>query len=268
MDGISCGATAQAKRISVSAGAAKHNFSRGPQPVLDPGSRERGPLTLEILVGTDGHVCGSSVVWSPWPSESRKAQAAVAQWVYQPFLKDGQPVEADTYVHLVLSEAPNATAVASTAVPALTPEMKQKQSAFLQGLGPAGIWLDTHTNPNLMWMKQDNHKAVNWQEAGEFCSNLHLGGLSGWRLPSIEELRSLHGPLALSQLNPPITVGDRDIWSSTTQGDKAWIDDPPRGFVSTRSQPDRIGMRALCTRPYQPATDGQGVPQMAGTQPR
>jgi hypothetical protein len=139
--------------------------------------------------------------------------------------------------------------------------MQQKQTAFVNGLGAAGIWFDTSTN--LMWMKQDNHHGINWQEAGEFCSNLRLGGLSGWRMPSIDELRSLHGPLALSQLNPPITIGDRDIWSSTTQGDKAWIDDPPRGFVSTRSQPDKIGMRALYTRVYQPAIDGQSAPQLA-----
>jgi hypothetical protein len=70
---VSCPGNGAAKRVSLSAGLARNNFLQGPQPVQDWGSTENGPLSLEILIGTDGHVCGSSVVWSPWPSQSSKA---------------------------------------------------------------------------------------------------------------------------------------------------------------------------------------------------
>ena len=43
----------------------------------------------------------------------------------------------------------------------------------------------------LMWPRQDNGSAVDWNEATGYCQSLSLGGYSGWRLPTIDELAGI-----------------------------------------------------------------------------
>lgn len=59
------------------------------------------------------------------------------------------------------------------------------------------IWTDPATN--LMWTKKDNGSDVNWNQANAYCSNLHLAGYGGWRLPTIQELQGIYDPSVSSQ---------------------------------------------------------------------
>ncbi|MEO8736920.1 MAG: DUF1566 domain-containing protein [Edaphobacter sp.] len=56
---------------------------------------------------------------------------------------------------------------------------------------PTTWWPDPSTG--LMWTGQSSYSvrgAMNWDDAGAYCSSLTLGGFSGWRLPTIPQMRS------------------------------------------------------------------------------
>jgi hypothetical protein len=53
-------------------------------------------------------------------------------------------------------------------------------------------WTDTATG--LMWTKADNGSNMDWNQAIAYCTNLHLGGYSDWRLPAIDELEGIYDP--------------------------------------------------------------------------
>ena len=108
----------------------------------------------------------------------------------------------------------------------------------------------------LMWTVHDNGKNVNWQEAIQYCSDLRLAGLSGWRLPSLKELALIYEPSSDRQPKLPkqIQLTGHAMWSST-KGDY----NGPSGYAfffndGTRNA-DSIGKsaghRALCVRPRQ-----------------
>jgi hypothetical protein len=61
----------------------------------------------------------------------------------------------------------------------------------------APTWTDPTTG--LMWTGKDNSGDVSWNQAAEYCSNLQLAGLSGWRLPTIEELQGIDDPSVTAQ---------------------------------------------------------------------
>ncbi len=71
----------------------------------------------------------------------------------------------------------------------------------------------------------ENHaSAATWNQAASYCSSLVEGGYSGWRLPSLSELNgmSLDGGANYLQLVSP----SFPLWSSTTQGNKAYAVTP------------------------------------------
>ncbi|HPQ67907.1 MAG TPA: DUF1566 domain-containing protein [bacterium] len=51
------------------------------------------------------------------------------------------------------------------------------------------VWRDPATG--LVWEKVPTSGYVNWMDANDFCQHLSLGGYNDWRLPTINELRSL-----------------------------------------------------------------------------
>jgi hypothetical protein len=53
-------------------------------------------------------------------------------------------------------------------------------------------WTDPSTG--LMWAGKDNGSDVFRGQAGNYCQNLTLGGYSGWRLPTIDELQGIYDP--------------------------------------------------------------------------
>jgi protein TonB len=57
-----------------------------------------GVVILSALIATDGHVKRVDVIAGP-SSLQKPAVDAVRQWVYSPFLMDGEPVEAEVLVN-------------------------------------------------------------------------------------------------------------------------------------------------------------------------
>ena len=70
----------------------------------------------------------------------------------------------------------------------------------------------------LIWQKQDDNTAKTWDDAKTYCSNLSLGGQTGWRLPTRIELISLvdygaYQPAVNATYFPNVSLY---YWSSTT----------------------------------------------------
>jgi hypothetical protein len=81
---------------------------------------------------------------------------------------------------------------------------------------------------NLMWQDDESAKSVtkNWQGAIEYCQNLNFAGYSDWRLPRLEELRTIvdknNSPTIKSEFKNTASDG---YWSSTPNSrysDYAW----------------------------------------------
>jgi len=49
----------------------------------------------------------------------------------------------------------------------------------------------TDSATNLMWHKNDNAVATNWQSAINYCENSTLAGYDDWKLPDVKELQSI-----------------------------------------------------------------------------
>lgn len=79
----------------------------------------------------------------------------------------------------------------------------------------------------LMWQKEDDNRAMKWEEAISYCEGLSLGGYTDWRLPNIEELQSIvdrkwFPTIDLTYLNTKTSY----YWSSTTSAyhsSNAWL---------------------------------------------
>ena len=55
--------------------------------------------------------------------------------------------------------------------------------------GSAGSWTDAKSG--LTWQNPPAGEKLEWDEAKKYCDNLNLAGHTDWRLPTIDELRSL-----------------------------------------------------------------------------
>ncbi len=71
----------------------------------------------------------------------------------------------------------------------------------------------------LVWQKRDNGTMYNWDDAKLYCGGLNLAG-SGWRLPAIEELKTIIDTNYQPTIDPIFTNVKSEIsyWSSTTSG--------------------------------------------------
>ena len=88
--------------------------------------------------------------------------------------------------------------------------------------------LDRETG--LVWEKAPSTLNPGWVDASDHCLKLDLGGRGGWRLPTLQELRSLVDP---TQSNPALPPGHpftgqlNVYWSTTTApaygSDFAWL---------------------------------------------
>jgi hypothetical protein len=74
----------------------------------------------------------------------------------------------------------------------------------------------------LMWQDDEDAKTVekNWQGAMDYCQNLNLGGYSDWRLPNLEELKTIvdknNDPKIKSKFK---NTASRYYWSGTPYAD-------------------------------------------------
>ena len=87
-------------RLSAERMQSKLIHSVTPQyPRMAAVNNESGPVTLEALVGIDGKVRDVYVI-SGKPSLAGAAERAVRQWIYQPTVLAGQPIEVVTTIQI------------------------------------------------------------------------------------------------------------------------------------------------------------------------
>ena len=88
----------------------------------------------------------------------------------------------------------------------------------------------------LEWQDNAVGSAMAWEDAITHCEELNLGGHSDWRLPNVNELKSI---VDRSKYSPAIVNGFENTdsgyyWSSTTNDynkSDAWIVDFSVGYV-------------------------------------
>lgn len=112
----------------------------------------------------------------------------------------------------------------------------------------------TDNATHLQW--QDNADAKNitkkWRAAIDYCEGSSLGGYTDWRLPNINELKSI---VDRSKFNPTIVTGFQNVssdvyWSSTTVEDyknDAWFVYFGSGYVGYVSK-DNYYYYVRCVR--------------------
>ena len=86
-----------------------------------------------------------------------------------------------------------------------------------------GIVYDSRTK--LLWVKAGNYfgKQMTWHNAKKACEKLVLAGLSGWHLPTINELESLVDKYYKPTINPVFSCESSYYWSSTASSTNyAW----------------------------------------------
>ena len=87
------------QRISSGVQAAK--LIKKPQPVYPPiakSARIQGTVVLQAYIGKDGTIQNLKMVSSASPLLVQSAMDAVKQWVYQPTLLNGEPVDVITEI--------------------------------------------------------------------------------------------------------------------------------------------------------------------------
>jgi formylglycine-generating enzyme required for sulfatase activity len=112
---------------------------------------------------------------------------------------------------------------------------------------PAG-WTDPATL--LTWTTADNGANVTWNEANDYCSNLGIDGYSDWRVPTIEELKSLYDAnTGDMHVKGNLKLSSGYQWTSTQKGaSEARIFDFIAGRPSYKLLVLRTFNRTLCVR--------------------
>ncbi len=103
-------------------------------------------------------------------------------------------------------------------------------TAFAQQCVDNGDGTVTDKGARLMWQKA-TAGPMNWDAAMSYASSLSLGGHSGWRLPSMDELENLYHSPCKSMME----VVSSYYWSSTTiagNTSRAWLVSFYSGYVN------------------------------------
>lgn len=117
--------------------------------------------------------------------------------------------------------------------------MRLHQRCILTGMlslffGWSAVPASAHTPPDagpgeqsvvidgLEWALATNGENIKWPEAVAYCEDLELDGHGDWRLPSLEELESLHDPDAAGGegIRSPFSIGDCCLWSGESLVDR------------------------------------------------
>jgi hypothetical protein len=108
----------------------------------------------------------------------------------------------------------NAGKKTADAVPAALPSIRPAASIDT----PAGAWKDPGTW--ILWLTQDNGSDVDWKQAMDYCANLRLDGVSGWVLPSIEELAGIYDSKpegGMRHVKGGLKLSECCVWSRDVQ---------------------------------------------------
>lgn len=97
-------------------------------------------------------------------------------------------------------------------------------------------------NTGLVWQRIPDTTLRDWLGARTFCANLVVGGVTGWRLPSVFELKSLQDPSLPAPFVPSavFTVPPNTFWSTTEvspppTGQAVWVVTFAGGMALTNS---------------------------------
>jgi hypothetical protein len=84
------------------------------------------------------------------------------------------------------------------------------------GEDSAQSWLDSETG--LTWTVKDNGEDVGWNQARGYCESMELDGFTDWRLPTIDELKTIYDKSQSKRYKAkgPIELEMATIWSSST----------------------------------------------------
>ena len=91
--------------LNVSASVMAGNLLSKAVPIYPPAAKKakiQGAVVLEAVIGKDGNVKNLRVVSGPQELQ-QSAIDAVRQWVYRPYLLNGDPIEVVTNIHVVYS---------------------------------------------------------------------------------------------------------------------------------------------------------------------
>ena len=82
------------------------------------------------------------------------------------------------------------------------------------GQDAAQTWKDSDTG--LTWTVKDNGEDVSWAQGRNYCDTLDLGGSTDWRLPTIDELKTIYDKSQSKRYKAkgPIELGMPTVWSS------------------------------------------------------
>jgi len=117
------------------------------------------------------------------------------------------------------------------------------------------------TRTGLMWAAEDNGRNVTWQEAKEYCKSYRGGGYTDWRMPTLDELKSLYDKNKSGYKQECINIAGREVhitkfihlscccpWTSETRGSRAAKFNFFNGYRFWPQQSDYISFRALPVR--------------------
>lgn len=71
-------------------------------PPIAKAARVSGPVTFKLTVGPDGHVLHATLISGP-PLLAGAAVECVQEWIYEPRLQEGKPVETTTFATVTFS---------------------------------------------------------------------------------------------------------------------------------------------------------------------
>jgi TonB family protein len=93
-------ATPKVHKISVSGGVMVAMLLKKVDPVYPGDLRLEGTVVLQALINKEGHIENLHVI-SGHPMLRQAALDAVKQWVYKPYLLNGEPIEVETTINVV-----------------------------------------------------------------------------------------------------------------------------------------------------------------------
>jgi formylglycine-generating enzyme required for sulfatase activity len=131
------------------------------------------------------------------------------------------------------------------------------------GDAPAGTRFVLHgtaavrdSRTGLEWTRHDDGVGLDWYKAEAYCRALSTGDAGHWRLPAIEELRTLYGATArvpcgdaTCAIDPAFTLTSPYVWSATAPGGVArtYLDFQFGTELSPTIAPHLV-RRVLCVR--------------------
>lgn len=84
----------------------------------------------------------------------------------------------------------------------------------LNRLGQNHSTKDVLVRDGLMWLRVDNGREVNADQAIVYAGDCTAGGFSDWRLPTIEELRTLYEPTSKNHVISGMDLKACSVWSA------------------------------------------------------